>query len=723
VTTRTSRRRFLLGASGAGAVAGAAVAGFGIDRTLDADADADAGAVPPAPLGASPAGLPDRQHAWTAYLDRDGDGNPLPPRFSRLLFFDVSGPPTPRAPRLLEAALRTLERGFPWRHSGLLFTTGWGPAYFSQVLGTASPVPVATALSDVEQPAIDDYHLCLHLASDDEARLAAVEAALVRGAPVPGLAATGPLDLSSVLRWRASRSGFVGAGLPAARQDVGGIPAGGISGSGPVPRASPLFMGFKSGLARNQASEDDVTITDGPFAGGTTMHASYLRLSLDTWYRQLSGPERVARMYAPQVSPAQAGRFTTDAESDPGQLDQAITRYGVIGHAQASATARRGGRPVILRRDFDSTDGGTAGLHFVCLQRTIADFVSTRTAMNAASAQLRNPSITSTVNNGINEFIFVVSRGNYVVPARRQRSFPLLALPGHLLAIRLGVIRTGRDRRTRAGKPPGRRHAVGLLPLPGQVSAVRARWARRGPGLLGAGAAAGLPGQQQRAGHGDQVLRLVGPRRLPLDDAGDRRYRQAARRDRAGPGQPGRQPGPHRADHESDRQGQVERAQLVRRVRARVVIASHDQQRHRDRELSHRDQDQRGGDPARALPRPARAHRAPAHSVPAPPAPARPAPVLQPGRQRGQDSGDKVVVKRRTAQPDLPGEHVLPLLPGPALGAVVQVLTHYVSRDARVFPVLGRRDGDPDAVTVHASLVPLRVTEVPVSSAGTQPAL
>ena len=39
--------------------------------------------------------------------------------------------------------------------------------------------------------------------------------------------------------------------------------------------------------------------------------------------------------------------------------------------------------------------------------------------MNAAGAQLRNPSITDTVNNGINEFIFVLRRGNYVVPAAR----------------------------------------------------------------------------------------------------------------------------------------------------------------------------------------------------------------------------------------------------------------------------------------------------------------
>jgi hypothetical protein len=156
------------------------------------------------------------------------------------------------------------------------------------------------------------------------------------------------------------------------------------------------------------------------------MHVSYLRLRLGTWYGRLSQRERVARMYAPQITPEQVSEFRADAESDPGQLGQAITRYGVIGHAQASARARRGGGPVILRRDFDTADGGLAGLHFVSLQRAVADFTATRTAMNAPGAQLRNPAVTDTVNNGINEFIFVLRRGNYLVPPRAQRSFPLL---------------------------------------------------------------------------------------------------------------------------------------------------------------------------------------------------------------------------------------------------------------------------------------------------------
>lgn len=414
-----TRRRFLLGA--AALAAGGTAVGVGLER-----AAGGAKHVRLVPLGAQPAGLPERQHAWTATLAREADGNPVPPRFDRLLFFDVKHDPSAAGARLLEAALRTLERRYRWGPAGLLFTAGWGQPYFAKTLRVASPIPQARALSDFELPAIDDYDLCLHLACDDEQRLASVEAALRGGARPPGT--DGPLDLSEALVFRETRTGFVGAGLPAAHQGVGGIPPG-----RPVSKQAPLFMGFKSSLRGNQASEDDVTITDGPFAQGTTMQASYMRLRLETWYEQLDQRERVARMYAPQVSPQQAERFTADAKSDPGGFGEAVRRYGVIGHSQSMARVRRKGKPLILRRDFDTVDGGQAGLHFVSIQRSIEDFVKTRNAMNASSAQLQNPSITDTVNNGINEFIFVLKRGNYILPSRAERSFPLL--PGRARAL------------------------------------------------------------------------------------------------------------------------------------------------------------------------------------------------------------------------------------------------------------------------------------------------
>jgi hypothetical protein len=46
--------------------------------------------------------------------------------------------------------------------------------------------------------------------------------------------------------------------------------------------------------------------------------------------------------------------------------------------------------------------------------------------MNAAAAPYDNPAITAEVNNGIQEFMLVTNRGNYLVPPRARRSFPLL---------------------------------------------------------------------------------------------------------------------------------------------------------------------------------------------------------------------------------------------------------------------------------------------------------
>ena len=394
-----NRRRFLAAAAG--------VIGGGI---LGGRFPLPAAAAPPlVPLGTQPAGLPARQHAWVATLTTDAHGNPVSPRFDRLLLFDALGKPTANDVRVLESSLRTLERTYSWGPDGLLFTAGWSPHYFEHVLGTKSPIPHAKALSDFELPTFDDYDLCLHLACNDEQRLADVEPALVH-------------ELSGILHWRETRTGFVGTGLPAAHQHVNGIPGG-----DPVSKTSPLFMGFKSGFKKNQATEDDVTITTGPLAGGTTMHVSYMRLRLDSWYQLLDEKERTARMYAPEVTPADVARFTDDAPSDPGKYTQAASRYGVVGHSQTSGRARRNGKPQIIRRDFDTVDGGLAGLHFVAVQKSIADFVKTRTAMNAANASYLNPAITDTVNNGINEFIFVLKRANYILPPRALRAYPLYA--------------------------------------------------------------------------------------------------------------------------------------------------------------------------------------------------------------------------------------------------------------------------------------------------------
>jgi hypothetical protein len=152
---------------------------------------ASAAGVPQVALGEQPAGLPAGQHEWNRWLAHDQFGNALLPRFGRLLFFDVKGAATPRHARLLEAALRELERMHPWGHGGLLFTVGWGPRYFTAVLRIATPIPAPSALSPVEAPSFDRYEVCIHLASDDKQLLAAVEHQLIS-------------RLAPALRWQAT---------------------------------------------------------------------------------------------------------------------------------------------------------------------------------------------------------------------------------------------------------------------------------------------------------------------------------------------------------------------------------------------------------------------------------------------------------------------------------------------------------------------------------------
>src|SRR5579871_6057161 len=149
-----TRRRLILGATAA--AAGAAGLGIGLE---DAGSGDPRRPLPQVELGSAPHGLPVRQHAWEATLARDNYGNPIAPRFDRLLFFDVDNTPIPAQARVLEAALRTLERSYRWGPAGLLFTAAWGHGYFQRGLRVSPPIPLARGLSDFELPAIDDYDL------------------------------------------------------------------------------------------------------------------------------------------------------------------------------------------------------------------------------------------------------------------------------------------------------------------------------------------------------------------------------------------------------------------------------------------------------------------------------------------------------------------------------------------------------------------------------------
>ena len=279
---------------------------------------------------------------------------------------------------------------------------GWGPGYFARHADGAVPISRPVALARDERAVSEDIDVCIHLAADDEDRLNGVVAALL---------GDGALDLRDPLELREVRTGFTGVGLPT--KLVGGD----------IPRDSPLLLGFHSGLRRNQASEAEITIPHGPLAGGTTMHVSRLALDLEAWYR-LGAETRTALMYAPTVSAARAATLSEDAPSDFERLPDTARAYGVVGHAQAAARARLDGRPRLNRRDFATIDDAIPGTHFVSLQRDLADFNATRAVMNAADASRHHAAIGARRNNGINQFMTVVSRATFAVPARAQRAYP-----------------------------------------------------------------------------------------------------------------------------------------------------------------------------------------------------------------------------------------------------------------------------------------------------------
>ena len=372
--------------------------------------------------------LPDRQHAWNTVLKTDEAGNQLAPRHDVLLLLNLKsdGPPSEDARRTVEKTLRSLERAYKWGHDGLLFTVGYTPGYFDrfdQSLPDSVDLPAPKALASFEDPKLDHPDAIVHLGSDyGEVVMAAEEALRGNREKLNGVEVRASLD--GVFDVADRRTGFVGDGLPADHQDVNGIPD-----SNPVPEDAPLYMGFKSGFEKNQASQDRITISEGPFAGGTTQHVSNIALHLNQWYEQDSRDQRVGKMFCPyhaekDLVEGTGANLGTDTEMDecPEPSESARER-GFVGHSQKSARARKNDSPIILRRDFNSTDGDQAGLHFVSLQRGISDFVETREAMNGNHIA-ENSAVGQRTNNGILRYMTVQRRGNYLLPPRSLRALP-----------------------------------------------------------------------------------------------------------------------------------------------------------------------------------------------------------------------------------------------------------------------------------------------------------
>ena len=399
-----SRRRYLRLAVGVGGAVG-----------LSACLDADGSATVPA---GDPASRPERQHAWNDALDTDDDGNYRPPEHHVLLPLELVTEPTPAAREQVEHAFESLERSYERSPAGLLFAVGYSDSYFD----TGSPIPEPKPLTSMESPEFDGFDAIVHLSSDNPQVVIEADEALLGEIDAPNGIEVEDSIADIFERATPRRTGFVGEGLPARHTDMDGVPDS-------IPDNAPFFMGFRSGFAGSQAPEDRITIEDGPFAGGTTMHVSSLDLQLETWFEQDNHFQRVAKIYSPEHANSGVGTIgeelgsSTGVAGDIASRTEADAREGLVGHAQKAARARdEDGTPPLLRRDFNTVDGDRPGLHFVSYQRSIADFVRVRDAMTGAD--LTGKGVGQRLNNGILQYIFVRRRGNFIVPPRSKRSVP-----------------------------------------------------------------------------------------------------------------------------------------------------------------------------------------------------------------------------------------------------------------------------------------------------------
>lgn len=412
--TDLPRRDYLRGLVAAGGMAalGACVNTSGVDSES-------------VPTG-DPANRPARQHAWNEVLSRDETGNVVPPEHRVLVALDLTGTPDETARGQVETAFRSLERAYAYSPDGLLFTVSYSPAYFERV-GVDSPVPdpepVTSIESDIE---LDTFDAVVHLASNNPSVVLEAEEALLGEVTEPN-GIEMETDLTGVFTAADQRrTGFVGDGLPAqmAREHDIDVPD-------EMPEQAPFFMGFRSGFNASQAPEDRVTIQDGPYAGGTTMHIESLDLNLRQWFEQDDHFLRVAKMFSSDhANETRVGEMAkklgtvTGASEVAAETTEDARAEGIVGHAQKSARARDDdGTPPLLRRDFNTIDGDRPGVHFLAHQRSIDEFVRTRRLM-AGEDVAGEGGVGRRLNNGILQYIFVMRRGNFLTPPRELRALP-----------------------------------------------------------------------------------------------------------------------------------------------------------------------------------------------------------------------------------------------------------------------------------------------------------
>jgi hypothetical protein len=382
----------------------------------------------------------------------------------------------------VENALLTVEKPYTATAAGLTMVIGWGLDYFRTFTPTLWPtylpaIPNTTPKqyavidaiqfpSDPDTVDLEHNHVMFKIRSDSQSIVQGVEDALFvnqnSGAYIGDL-----FDLTS------KRIGFLGRGFNSTQPSTAKqlAIAAGIAGADMIPNRAQLMMGFTSTQTAALAPDNlpsfetlrGVT-NQWPaeyFAAGCAMHLSHLYIDLQGWYGQSYG-DRVEQMFSPQTT-VPASESTVTISNGPGDVAtrSQVTQdasHGQAGHNSLLQQATRLGADVLdnygrlrkkgtavpLREDFNTIDdpfawtpAGTtstykAGLHFVAFVPGHHLFHRARMAMDGVMPDgTPNGTPLPGVNPhhaGINSVLTASHRQNYVIPPRKNRSFPLVEL-------------------------------------------------------------------------------------------------------------------------------------------------------------------------------------------------------------------------------------------------------------------------------------------------------
>jgi hypothetical protein len=365
----------------------------------------------------------------------------------------------------LESLLASLDADYPPTPAGLGVTVAWGLPYFHRLV----PGPALRHLPldrRASKPAIQDART---FPSDpDGTVLEANEIAILLRSDLRAhiddaadrLRGTGLLHVTSLRRGFAGGSLEGGDSLPRQMAIAAGVP-----GADLIPEGAELFLGFTStqkaafgpGKIANFETLGYIDLRDSNyFRQGTHLHLSHVAEDLEAWYVNFAFDERVTTAFRPGLDVPDGTQVVAQGpEQASTSLDvrRQFHSSGRIGHsASIQATSRLvqdaigadgthypKGTAIPIRADFNTLDNPflfsdepnviqaepMAGIHFLVFNPSSDDFNRNRLAMDGVlpGGSLEIPPRDRA--QGFNSILTTTHRQNFLVPPRRNRSFPL----------------------------------------------------------------------------------------------------------------------------------------------------------------------------------------------------------------------------------------------------------------------------------------------------------